>query len=534
MRHGQIRLPAIASLVWALGAGSASAQCMLANPSFELIGSGPVFAGWNQFGPVGSSVTAAHGARAARVTGPNSGSWNLSGYWQTLDCPPGRQWSASVYVMHSTTSPLMGGSKALLNIEWRDGAGDMISYESHLLADASTPHDAWRVVFVQSGAAPAGTASIHFVLGVLQGPQDPTPQVLFDTPTCVSTGPPTHESLQWNDFPGGRTVSFSGRAWRVKGPGYYGPGPNLFDNGTGAVWTDDDGQLHMTIHKIGGSWYSSEVTLVDPLGYGDYVFTTRGRLDLLDVNTVLGMFLWEYGSCYDTGYLWWNPYNEIDIEFSRWGNPGNPNVQFVAQPADWGGNLSRFNASFGDTEITSHAMKWLPHQVEFRSWRGGPDAESPGTMIASWTYTGPHIPRPESPRVHLNLWQLAAPAVTQEVVFHAFTFRPDCPSGNCGPVAAGPSAATEPAARLAAAPNPFATATTIRYTLTTTGTMELTVYDVAGRRVARLAGGPGRPGEHTAHWDRRDDAGRRVPAGIYLCRLLTPGHSGTRRLVVIE
>jgi len=508
---------------------------MLANPSFELAGSGTVFAGWNQFGPVGSSVTPAHGALAARVTGPNSGSWDVSGYWQSLGCASGQQWSASVCVRHSSASPLRGGSKALLNIEWRDGTGNMISYESHSLADVSTPTDAWRVVSVQSGSAPAGTASIHFLLGVLQGPTDPTPQVLFDAATCVTVGPPTHESLQWNDFPGGRTVSFSGRTWRVKGPGYYGPGPNLFDNGTGAVSVDAAGQLHLTVHRIGNSWYSSDVALVDPLGYGDYVFTTRGRLDLLDPNTVLGLFLWEYGACYDTGYLWWNPYNEIDIEFSRWGAAGSADAQFVAQPANWGGNLSRFNAAFGDTEITSHAMRWLPQRVEFRSWRGGPDAESPATMIASWTYTGPHIPRPDSPRVHLNLWQLAAPAVTQEAVFQAFTFRSACPTGNCGVLAVDPPAAAEPAAWLApAAPNPFATATSIRYTLATAGMMELAIYDVAGRCVARLASGLGAAGAHVARWDGRDGTGRRVASGIYLCRLSTLASSETRRIVFIE
>jgi hypothetical protein len=529
----------VASLTIAVAATPAAAvQCMLANPSFELAGSsGAAFGGWNQFGPVGSSSVAAHGRFSARVSGPNTHVWDVAGFWQPLDCVPGQRWTTSVCVYPLAAGPLTGGSQAILNIEWHDAAGALISYESHVAADATTPKDAWRVCSVQSGAAPAGTASIHFVLGVLQGPTDPVPTVLFDAPTCVLVGPPTLEDLQWGDFGGGRTVSFSGRTWRVKGPGYFGPGPNSFDNSAAAANVDANGRLHLTIHKVGSTWYSSEVVLNDALGYGDYVFTTRGRLDLLDKNAVLGLFLWQYGPCYDTGYLWWNPYNEIDVEFSRWGNPGNAIAQFVAQPADVGGNITRFNASFGDTEITSHAMRWLPQRVEYRSWRGGPDAESAATRIAAWTYTGAHIPRPEAPRVHLNLWQLAAPATAQEAVFDAFTFRPACPGGNCGVLGVepgSPEAATATARLSAAAPNPFAASTTIRFALAAAGDVDLAVYDVSGRIVRRLAGGRTEAGAHTAVWNGRDDAGRRVAPGVYLYRLRAPGVSDVKRVVVIE
>ena len=75
--------------VLALGAAPAArAQCLLANPSFELTGTGTTFAGWNQFGPTGSSSEAFHGHRAARVTGPNAGLTDVSGFWQGLDTAP--------------------------------------------------------------------------------------------------------------------------------------------------------------------------------------------------------------------------------------------------------------------------------------------------------------------------------------------------------------------------------------------------------------------------------------------------------------
>ena len=246
------------------------------------------------------------------------------------------------------------------------------------------------------------------------------------------------------------------------------------------------------------------------------------------------MFIWEYGSCYDSGYLWWNPYNEIDVEFSRWGSAANADAQFVCQPAVYV-NMQRFDAAFADSEVASHAFRWLPGSVQYRSWRGGPDAEATSTPIAAWTYTGADIPRPEAPRVHLNLWQLAAPSsgLNQEAIMDAFTFNPACPSGNCG-VLAVPPAATVPATLLSAAPNPAAAGTAIRYTLPRAGNAELGVYDLAGRRIRTLASGMALAGGHVVEWNRRNDAGQLVPPGVYLYRLRADGINEARRMVVLN
>ena len=89
----------------------APAQCILANPSFEVGGSGgPVFGGWNQFGSVASSSEAWHGSTAAVVRGPDIEGWGVSGYWQQQDCAPGEQWDVTVQVRHSASRPLLGRS----------------------------------------------------------------------------------------------------------------------------------------------------------------------------------------------------------------------------------------------------------------------------------------------------------------------------------------------------------------------------------------------------------------------------------------
>jgi hypothetical protein len=524
----------IVALLSLMPARPAQAQCILANPSFEIAGSGGhTFGGWEQFGSVGSVSFASHGSVAARVSGPNLGGWDVSGVWQPQECVPGERWEITGKVAHPSAHPLTASSRAIVNVEWH-GASGMISYESYDVALPSTPTDEYRSFTLMSGAAPSGTVAMHALFAVLQGPGDPRPDVYYDQTTVLSRSYPTLEDLQWNDFPGGRTLQFSGRTWRVKGPGYYGPGPNSFSDSPSSVWVDAGERLHMTIRNVGGTWYSTEVALAETLGYGDYIFTTVGRIDLLDVNAVLGMFIWQYGPCYDDGYLWWNPYNEFDIEFSRWGVPLNPNAQFVAQPWDWGGNVSRFNATFAEGEVSSHAFRWLTDRVECRSWRGGPFDEAPESMIYTWTYTGRHIPRPEIPRVHINLWRCCGtPSSNQEVVLGAFNFFPADETGvGEPPETAGHTGHT--ARLLAARPNPFNPATTIGYSLEGGGPTELTVFSLDGRRVRTLVDGFVPAGDHEVTWDGLDDRGTRVASGVYFCRLSTGNAFETRRMVLLK
>ncbi|MGH7730380.1 MAG: hypothetical protein ACRENJ_03930, partial [Candidatus Eiseniibacteriota bacterium] len=62
--------------------------------------------------------------------------------------------------------------------------------------------------------------------------------------------------------------------------------------------------------------------------------------------------------------------------------------------------------------------------------------------------------------------------------------------------------------------------------------IDLSVLDVQGHRVARLASGLCSAGRHQAVWDLGQSR-RRVPAGIYFVRLATPAGHRLRRLVVL-
>jgi len=83
-------------------------------------------------------------------------------------------------------------------------------------------------------------------------------------------------------------------------------------------------------------------------------------------------------------------------------------------------------------------------------------------------------------------------------------------------------------------PNPFNPAARLTYDLGVAGVVELTVSDVAGRRIATLASGPRAAGRHHAVWDGRDAAGRPVASGMYIARLRTATHASVQRLVLVR
>jgi hypothetical protein len=83
-------------------------------------------------------------------------------------------------------------------------------------------------------------------------------------------------------------------------------------------------------------------------------------------------------------------------------------------------------------------------------------------------------------------------------------------------------------------PNPSRGVTSIAFTLDRPGTVELTVIDLAGRRVRTLAGGDRAAGLQETAWDGRSDDGRAAPAGVYWVVLRAPGRVDRRRFVRLD
>jgi flagellar hook assembly protein FlgD len=83
-------------------------------------------------------------------------------------------------------------------------------------------------------------------------------------------------------------------------------------------------------------------------------------------------------------------------------------------------------------------------------------------------------------------------------------------------------------------PNPATDGGTLRFRLAQSQRVELSLFDLAGRRVARIADGVLDAGDHTYRWSRTDDAGHKVAAGIYRARLKAGTQEQSLSVVLID
>lgn len=87
---------------------------------------------------------------------------------------------------------------------------------------------------------------------------------------------------------------------------------------------------------------------------------------------------------------------------------------------------------------------------------------------------------------------------------------------------------------LAAQPNPFQSSVAVHYSTSRPGPVDVTIYDVRGRRIRTLTRDGHEPGVRTVSWDGTDDRGVRAAPGVYLCVLLTPQGVSSRRVVLLD
>ena len=82
-------------------------------------------------------------------------------------------------------------------------------------------------------------------------------------------------------------------------------------------------------------------------------------------------------------------------------------------------------------------------------------------------------------------------------------------------------------------PNPVSFTTIIRYSCAQPGNLSVKVYSVMGQEVATLANGFHDAGSYSVWWDGTGYAGR-LPAGVYLYRMITPNFEKSRRLILLR
>ena len=82
---------------------------------------------------------------------------------------------------------------------------------------------------------------------------------------------------------------------------------------------------------------------------------------------------------------------------------------------------------------------------------------------------------------------------------------------------------------LSAYPNPFNPSTTISYYIPTAGQVDLTIYDIRGREITKLADGYRFTGSHEVRFD-----GTALSSGVYFVRLTSGSSAATQKLIMVK
>lgn len=82
--------------------------------------------------------------------------------------------------------------------------------------------------------------------------------------------------------------------------------------------------------------------------------------------------------------------------------------------------------------------------------------------------------------------------------------------------------------------NPFSDVFPISFTLSSSGSVRLDVYDSMGRRVRTLVDQTVTSGMIQTEWDGKNDYGDKMSSGIYYLRLSTPNHLLTKRIALLR
>jgi hypothetical protein len=83
-------------------------------------------------------------------------------------------------------------------------------------------------------------------------------------------------------------------------------------------------------------------------------------------------------------------------------------------------------------------------------------------------------------------------------------------------------------------PNPFRASTAIHFALARPGRVDLRIFDLQGRLIHSLVEKDLDAGRHVVEWRGVNDRGERAAPGVYFYRLVTPGFSEMRKMLLLQ
>jgi hypothetical protein len=83
-------------------------------------------------------------------------------------------------------------------------------------------------------------------------------------------------------------------------------------------------------------------------------------------------------------------------------------------------------------------------------------------------------------------------------------------------------------------PNPFNPSTKIQFAVPNEQNISLVIYNILGQRVRTLVQGVRPVGQYTVTWDGKDEAGRTVESGVYICRLETGSIALVKKMLMLK
>ncbi|MBN2829712.1 MAG: T9SS type A sorting domain-containing protein, partial [Candidatus Cloacimonetes bacterium] len=84
-------------------------------------------------------------------------------------------------------------------------------------------------------------------------------------------------------------------------------------------------------------------------------------------------------------------------------------------------------------------------------------------------------------------------------------------------------------------PNPFNPETTIKFSISKSSNVDLSIYNIKGQRVRTLTNQQYQQGEHSIVWEGADDNGRSVSSGVYFYKLGVDGsYTSTKKCILMK